>query len=314
MAALQRRGPVALDRIELQPRLPKGWVPKISRMLPPQWTLRAIYGLDVTTVQRPDLIVSAGGLTLGANVALARVLQAPNIFSGSTRGFPLESFRLVLTPYASVAGPKNVFAGPKPTPFDPDRFAAPRPLRTREDIAGAKVSILIGGPTPYADFAAADWQRLAHLIESLVVGCQCGITVVTSPRTPAAAYQALEPVCARQAEKVDMIDFRRAGSGSIDKAFACDIVMVTSDSMSMMTEAALSRRPAVALSPQRTAPNKDDEAVAGLVASKWLSVLPLTKTDGGALLDAALALEPMRENHLDRLADLISINAGVGGR
>jgi mitochondrial fission protein ELM1 len=307
VAALRRRGPLALDRQELRPRwpMPKALIPKLGRLSSPAAFLRLVHGVDPARLARPDIIVSAGGSTLGANVALAQLWGVPNVFSGSTRGYPLAAFRLVLTPYASVAEPPKVVFGPKPSPFDPDRIPAPRPLRAASDMRGARVAVLIGGPTPYAAFDDADWSRLAALVEALVDQWQCRVTVVTSPRTPEAAYTHVEPLAARSGGAVSIVDFRAAGPGSIDTALDCEIVLVTSDSMSMMTEAAVSRRPAVALAPRNVQPNKDDQAVAGLVAAGWLAVLPLATADAAAVSEAALALKPMQENHLDRLADLV---------
>lgn len=42
--------------------------------------------------------------------------------------------------------------------------------------------------------------------------------------------------------------------------------------MSMTTEAALSRRPAISIAPARVKPNKDDEAMRGLVEAGWLKI------------------------------------------
>lgn len=305
VAALGRVAAVALTRLHLRTRLPlpKGLVPKAGRLLPPAWFLSLVHGIDPGEMERPDLIVSAGGGTLGANVALARLWGVPNVFSGSTRGFPAAAFRLILTPYASVGGTApNVVAGPKPTPFDPGRIPDPRPLARREDMQRARVSVLVGGPTPYADFGGGDWSRLAALLAALVSGWGCRVTIVTSPRTPDEAYAHLLPLAEGSGGAVSVIDFRTAGPGSIEAAFDCELVLITSDSMSMITEAALSRRPAVALAPEKVAPNRDDEAIADLAAARRLAVLPLAATDAAALVDAALALAPMRDNHLDLLA------------
>jgi mitochondrial fission protein ELM1 len=228
------------------------------------------------------------------------------VFSGSTRGYPLTAFRLVLTPYVSVAAPPKVVFAPKPSPFDPDRIPASRPLRSPDDLRGGRVSVLIGGPTSHADFASEDWARLAALVAALVVEWQAKITVVTSPRTPEAAYERVLPLVERCGGAVTVVDFRTAGPGSIDRAFDCDLVLITSDSMSMMTEAAVSRRAAVALAPQKIEPNRDDQAVAGLVRAGWLALLPLASANAAAIVETAVALKPMQENHLDRLADLIA--------
>jgi len=312
VAALQRRGPIEMDRREIRarlPLLPKALIPKLGRLLAPARFLSLVHGIDPNEFAIPDLIVSAGGATLGANVALARIWGVPNVFSGSTRGYPLAAFRLVLTPYASVAAPPKVVFGPKPSPFDPDRIPLPRPLRSEDDMRGARVCVLIGGPTSYAAFEDDDWARLTALAGALASEWQCRVTIVTSPRTPDAAYAHVRPFVERSDGAATLVDFRTAGPGSIDKALDCDLVFVTSDSMSMMTEAAVSRRPAIALAPQKVAPNKDDQAVAGLVAAGWLAVLPLATADAAAVIDAALGERPMQENHLDRLADLVGTAA-----
>ena len=70
-------------------------------------------------------------------------------------------------------------------------------------------------------------------------------------------------------------------------------------------EAALSRRPAIALAPHKVRPNRDDEAVAGLVGSKLLAVLSLSAVNAQAIARAALELSPLAENHLDRLAEVV---------
>lgn len=307
MAALRRRGPVDLDRMALpvRLRLPKAFVPKLGRVLPPAIFLRFIHGLDPARIAKPDIVVSAGGPTLGANVALSRIWGVPNVFSGSTRGYPLDAFRLVLVPHARIATAPNVAAGPKPTPFDPDSIPPPRPLRAPEDVCGARISILVGGPTPYADFGGEDWSRLAALVATLASQRGCRVTLVTSPRTPEAAYVHLLPLAAEHAGTISVIDYRTAGPGSVEAAFDCDVILITSDSMSMMTEAAVSRRPAVALAPRIVRPSRDDEAVNGLVAARWLAVLPLVDASWERLAQTVADLAPPQDNHLDRLADLV---------
>lgn len=307
VAAVARRRAVSVQRLDLETRgiIPKGLIPKLGRLLPPALFLRLVHGLAPARVAPSDLIVSSGGSTLGANVALARLTRTPNVFSGSTRGFPLDAFYLVLTPYPSVARPPVVVAGAKPTPFDPDRVPAPRALHAPDDLRNARISLLVGGPTSVADFQDGDWDRLARLVGELAATWQCRVTIVTSPRTPDAAYARLTPLVGAPGGSVALIDYRTAGPGSIERAFDCDAVLITSDSMSMMTEASLSRRPAIALAPAVTRAHRDDEAVAGLVEARWLAVVPMASADAVGIAAAAAALAPMTENHLDRLAALV---------
>jgi mitochondrial fission protein ELM1 len=307
VAAMKRRRSVELHRIELRTHfsIPKGFVPKIAKRMAPSIFLRHIHGIDPRKLSKPDIIISAGAMTLGANVALARIWGVPNVFSGSTRGFPLDRFSLVLTPYASVGGPPNVLAGPKPTPFDPDTIPSGRKLQNPNDMRGTRVSILVGGPTEYAEFGSEDWVRLAHLIKALVAELNCRITIVTSPRTPDQAYASLTPLTNREHGTVSLIDFRKEGAGSIEPALDCDVILVTRDSMSMITEAALSRRPVIALEPQHVRPHRDDEAVADLVRSHLLGIFSLREVSAKGLAIAAAALVPLVENHLDRLAEVV---------
>ena len=107
------------------------------------------------------------------------------------------------------------------------------------------------------------------------------------------------------ADSVSVIDYRSAGPGSIDAAFDCDVVFITRDSMSMMTEAAISRRPAIALGPAHATSHKDDEAVASLVTAGWLAEFPLATADAEALAQVIGKLRPMQENHLDRLGTVL---------
>lgn len=252
----------------------------------------------------PDVIVSAGGATLGLNVALSRVWQVPNVFCGSIRGYSPEDFLVLLSPYPSAAVASNVVVGPKPTPLDPDTLPRPRSIRSSEDLRGARIGVLVGGPTPYAMFDEDDWEQLARVLEDLT-SQGCRITVATSPRTPDAAYAQLARIVSRGDESVSFIDYRSSGPGSIAPALGCDVVLVTSDSMSMVTEAAVAQRPALALRPRDVRPYRDDEAVDGLVAEGWLAMLPLAECNADRLLRSVSALKPMTENHLDRLADRI---------
>ncbi len=135
------------------------------------------------------------------------------------------------------------------------------------------------------------------------------LRVATSPRTPPEAYAALEPLAARP--NVALIDFRAAGPGSAGPVYECDAMLVTSDSMSMITEAVAAQRPAIALRPARTRPHADDEAVETLVKDDYLRIVALEGASPRALDDAFAQITPMRENHLDVLAQTILSRTGL---
>lgn len=303
--AIQRRRPVDVDYFPVTRRwpLPKGFVPKLARKLRPADSLRFIYGIDAESVPKADLIVSAGGLTLGANTALAAMANIPNVYCGTTRRFSPDRFALVLTDNPAESGPPNVYICPKPCAFDPDKLPSPRALSDQVD--GLSVGILIGGPTEFASFDLADWQHLARLIDGLVDRYSAKVVVVTGPRTPDDVHRAVGPLLKQHAAGIVFVDYRVSGPGSSIKALAADLVLVTSDSMTMMTEAALSRRPAIALKPARAATSRDDDAVAWLVSQRWLALCALGTITPEGLLGAACRLQPLEYNHLDLLAEKI---------
>ena len=300
-AAISRHHPVAVRWIEINNRwrLPKALIPKLARRLSPRAALRHLHAIDPETLHPPALIVSAGGLTLGANVALAHLLGSPNVFCGATRHFPLDAFSLVLTDDPSQAGPPNVCIAPKPATFDPDTLPTPAASLAKPDL---HIGVLVGGPTETSDFGPADWSGLMKLIEALMSETEATVTLATSPRTPDVAYQAITKTAAAFTRQFNLIDFRTAGPGSLGPALGADLLVVTADSMTMMTEAALSRRPAIALRPARTTPTRDEAAMAWLVAEKWLAVCDIANLAADTLLKEASALQPMTENHLDRLS------------
>ena len=105
-------------------------------------------------------------------------------------------------------------------------------------------------------------------------------------------------------EKV--IDYRVGGTGSITEAFSCDAMLVTADSMSMITEGVAARRPVAVLEPAGLRPSRDTATVADLERQGRLARIPLAGVRAAQdLLTALSACRPMTENHLERLADLL---------
>ncbi|MFN8831448.1 MAG: ELM1/GtrOC1 family putative glycosyltransferase [Labrys sp. (in: a-proteobacteria)] len=306
--ALGRSRSVTVDRIDLtfRPFIRKSLIPRLARVLPPRLFLRLVHGSDPSRIRKPDLIVSAGGTTIGANAALACLLGSANVFCGSMRGLDSEAFSLILLPYPSAAGLKRVAVLPKPTKLDPDTLPVPRPLSTNADLDGARACILIGGPTPTAAFGARDWDDLARLITMLSRDHHMAVTVVTSRRTPVEAYAVLDRLRGSDETLLTLVDHRAGSGGTIEEAIgAADLVFVTADSMSMMTEAALSRRPAIALYPRERQSHRDDEAVDDLRHRGLLATTALDAIEGVDLTALIGGLSPMRTNHLDDLATVV---------
>lgn len=310
-AAIARFRPVDLARMDLTiPRLlPRALLTRLARLLPPRLYLRLVHGLAPDAFPVADLVISAGALTFGANMALRRLRGTPNVIAGSLRGLDPAYVSLVLLPYEFASTLPNHAFLPKPAAIDPDQLPKPQRWPGLASAAGLSMGVLIGGNSQTATFDRADWNRLAALLSNLAAVRGLMLRIATSPRTPDDAYRALAEIS--RLPGVEFIDYRNAGAGSADGIFRSDVILVTLDSMSMMTEAVAAQRPTVALSPVRTQRWRDTEIVDTLVRQNLLRVFPLDNGDV-SMLDGFLgAITPMTENHLDRLAKTVLDRTGL---
>jgi mitochondrial fission protein ELM1 len=305
VAAIARKRPVETSRIEvrLTKAIPRALAPRLARFLPPHAYLVIAHGLSERDFPACDLVVSAGAITFGANIALAKLRAIPNVIAGSLRGLNPHDVSLTLLPYARARELPNHACLIKPAAIDPDTLPAARPWSGLPSEDERSIGVLIGGPTATAAFDALDWKRLADLLTECADQPGVSLRLATSPRTPSESYDALEPLGARP--NVQFIDFRKAGPGSAGPIYECDAMFVTSDSMSMITEAVAAQRPAIALAPAITKPNADDEAVETLAKDNYLRIVRLVDATPQSLDAALMSISPMRENHLDILAETI---------
>lgn len=311
VAALGRKRPVETSRVEVRlgKAIPRALAPRLARFLPPRAYFVIAHGLSEKDFPACDLVVSAGAVTFGANIALAKLRAIPNVIAGSLRGLNPHDVSLTLLPYARARDLPNHACLIKPAAIDPDALPTPRPWEGFASEAERSIGVLIGGPTANAAFDVRDWRRLADLLSECADQPGVSLRLATSPRTPDEAYEALDALVARA--NVRYIDFRKAGPGSAGKVYECDALFVTSDSMSMMTEAVAAQRPAIALQPASTQAHADDEAIETLVKDNHLQIVPLADATTQVLNAALMSITPMRENHLDILAETILSRTGL---
>lgn len=308
--ALARKRETVVEKFELPAPafLPRALVPKLAAALPSPIYLRLVHGLNENDFPQADLVVSAGAATFGASLALKRFRGTPNVIAGSLRGIDPHEISLTLLPYARARDLPNHACLIKPAMIDPDTLPAPKPWTGMQAAKDLSIGVLIGGSTKAVSFDTPDWTALARLLAAL--GEQgLRLIVSTSPRTPQAAYDALAAL--EDSKRLELIDFRTAGPGSNAGVFACDGLLVTLDSMSMITEAVAAQRPTIALAPRVTRPHADNEAVETLVHDDCLRVIELAQASPAAIDDAFSAITPMRENHLDVLAETVLARIAV---
>jgi hypothetical protein len=305
LAAIARRRPVETERIEVRRRR---WLPGrilavlINAGMPPRQVLRLGYGLSVTALARADLVVSAGGDTLAANIAAARLLRAPNIFYGSLRRFRPGDFALVLTSHARNATHPRIVMTLKPA-------AADQPPLPPRDGPPAIAGVLIGGDTSTIRFEAGDWQRLEGFLEAFTRTTGARWIVSNSRRTPAEATESLARLAARPASPIlELIDIARAGAGSLGTLFArSELILCTVDSSSMLSEAVWMRRPVLAVAPAHArVPEPEAQYRRYLEANHWARAMAIADLTPERVLALLREMTPLDTSPLDRLSAVLA--------
>lgn len=309
VAAVARLRPVGVERVEV--RRP-AWMPGriLSTLLnagvPPGMILARIYGVAGDSLPASDLVVSAGGDTLAANICAARILGVPNIFYGSLRRFAPEDFALVLTSYARNSARPNSAMTLKPSRLDPDTLGAVAPLAGGG--APAVIGLLLGGDAGGFTYAGQDWDRLITLMVDLyrlhgtrwIVSNSRRTDQQVSDRIARLATQSGGPI-------VEFIDVRYAGSGTLASLFTrSDALVVTADSSSMVSEAVWTRRPVVTLAPARAQFTSDEQSYRTYLEQEgWCRPVTLAQADPQRLLQVLASVRPLAINPLDHLAALL---------
>lgn len=305
-AALGRRRELELTRVNIE--RPK-WLPAralsamtngggMARQLVPR-TL----GFAPSPVPACDLVVSAGGDTLAANIALARSYGCPNIFYGSLRRYRSSDFALVLSSYAPKSGQTSHVMTLKPSSFDPDTM----PKRTPSTGLPPVTGMLVGGDSGTVRFERDDWGRLMGLLQD-AVATQSRWIVSNSRRTPNSISDELAALAERAGGLIQFIDVRKAGAGTLAALLAqSDRIAVTVDSSSMISEAIWARKPVVALVPREATLPALEQTYRDFLADKgWIADLPLTQASEAMLNARSAAVRAMTSNPLDDLADLLA--------
>lgn len=217
----------------------------------PDVILRLAYRWAGTLPFAPDLVVASGGQGVPFAVSIARRHGVPLVFCGHPDPYPVAWFDAVLSPLPIGGHRCAIQTELLLTTMTPARVAG-RGAAYREQLSatgGVRLgSVLIGGDSRSHPFVTADWEALAAGLNQLgEQGWRWLLT--TSRRTPPAAEQLLRarinPAWLlkavwwhEQPEKV-VLDFLGAA----------DCVLVTQDSLSMVSEAIAAGKPTAALVP-----------------------------------------------------------------
>lgn len=308
-AAIARRRPVAVTRLTIgRRRLAAGWVlaTLVDRGASPGLILRLGYGLQTSQLPPAGLVISAGGQTLAANVAAARLLGAANIFCGSLRRIRPEAFSLVVSSYARHASEPRHLVALKPNGIDPDKLVGAAARARRERGTAPKLAgLLVGGDSGFFHYRPDEWQRLVEFLESSHREQGTRWVVATSRRSPDQVGDALQAVARRLESPVaELIDFRVSGPGGLPRLFgAVEAVLATEDSSTMISEAVCARLPVVGVAPADHAFKDDEREYRAFMRDQdWCRCMALGAITPARFVAALDEVTPLTENHIDRLA------------
>ena len=303
-AAIARRRAITLTRLDVTR---PGWLPARALCALTNRAATAAYvprllELGLHPVPACDLVVSGGGDTLAANILLARAYGCINIFYGSLRRYRPSDFSLVLTSYAANAARPNHAFAMKPSAFDPDGLG----LRRLNALPDVTLGLLIGGDSGTVRYFDADWDRMLALLAHAPQAPR--LIASNSRRTPPSVSDRIAALATHAAGRLRFIDVRQEGAAPLTQLLAAsDVVAVTVDSSSMISEAIWARRPVVALAPRRAGlPALEQGYRDGLSRAGWLGSIALADGTTDAIIAAARALTPLQDNPLDQLAGLLA--------
>ena len=214
-------------------------------LLPAAWAPFPLWGVEGLAPPWPDVMVTCGRKSAMASVAVKHASDGRTITVHvqdpltDPRAFDL----VVAMPHDKVTGPNVIKAQTALHDLTPEKLAqAADKWRERfAPLGHPLVGVIIGGPTRSYDFGADDGVRFVELLQKLKRETGAGLAITPSPRTPMALRQLIGAAFAHD-PRVYLWD--REGANPYHGILAlADRLVVTSDSVSMMSEAVATPHP-----------------------------------------------------------------------
>lgn len=258
--ALAAQIPLRIERVECRPRLNgvarslvRAWMGAKGRALPDA-VLRRWLQVDLSTVPAggPDLILSSGGKSVFAARTLSAKHGVPYVFLGERKPYRSEWFHTVFTPSGAETGVNDVAIETIPTQIDAARVEAAAKAWT-EKPEGRLWTMVVGGGSVSHRYADDDWKNLADGMNELARREGVRWLVTTSRRTGARPEALLRAGLAPEALAGAVWWAERPEKRMSAYLGAAERVVVTQDSVTMVSEAIASGRPVVVVRPDHVA-------------------------------------------------------------
>jgi mitochondrial fission protein ELM1 len=247
-----------------------------------------------------DLVVSTGPRTAAANIAVARKLNAKNVYFGFSRWPSDGFFTVLLTPERRPANRHRAHTL-RPSEIDASKLPDPRPLAPNG--TERRAAILFGGRSKHYAYTRADMQVLAaRLVEIVRDAPWLKWTVFDSRRTTSLEFEELVARIAESGAPVEFVRFAKGGLLSNRAAFHSDLVLVTADSTSMLAESIAARRPTgILFADCYRPPRRDAAEIQAAIADRRAFPITFSRLSTAVLLKEAAAMELLAGSQLDSL-------------
>ncbi|MEM6847910.1 MAG: ELM1/GtrOC1 family putative glycosyltransferase [Pseudomonadota bacterium] len=255
-----------------------------------------------------DFVVSTGPATAATNIALAKALKASNIYYGFPK-WPVLGITVLLSPLPHSS--RNVVRYARPSIFDADSVPEPRPFDRNKPWM---ITVLFGGDSKHYSYSDNDLICLTKTcLDVANSGQKIHMKFFDSRRTNQQQFIRFAEQL-RSNDHIEVYFYRDGGLGFNQEAFQSDVVIVTADSMSMISEAIAAGRPTfVAASEHYEPPSRDERELRQLADAGYikrgtfsdidlsvLSSLPVPKSNLGSHALARILQERgfgMRSGH-----------------
>jgi mitochondrial fission protein ELM1 len=247
-----------------------------------------------------DLVVSTGPRTAAANIAMARHLGSKNVYFGFSKWPSDSAFTVLLTPEHRRPHPHRAYAL-RPSEIDAADLPPARPLAA--DGSERHAALLFGGQSKHYRYTMADMELLGERIVGLARELPwLKWTVYDSRRTPEWEFDRMVEMVGTSDASIRFVRFANAGLASNNEAFACDLVLVSADSMSMVAESIAAGRPTGILFADRFAPPKRDATeLQALIVDRRAFRATFSALGADVLLRRAAYIEPFPGSQLETL-------------
>ncbi len=292
---LSQMQPANLVRVEVKPswwadaRI-RGWFLRLVRVRDKAGVralIKTLYNIDLDALPKADVVIASGRPTAALGILLRQYFDARLVYSGYASGPRRSEIDLQLVNAPGQGDGRIVDITPLPGLIDAEQFRAPKTIATRDDLKGAEAALMIGGDSHPHRYVDREWEQIADLLRDTHEKLGLRWRVSTSRRSPryvADLMTALEGGGIVE----EFIDYQLSGPASGNDLFGADVLVVTEDSLSMLSEAMAAGRPVVSLRPARVRENEDTKIVAYQISQGWIASVPIAELDVDSFVGAVL--------------------------